>query len=303
MRNQTRILMFHRVIDDGDASHGLPSCYRMRGTALNLAEFENVIDRVGTFVSLDAVEAALARGDTPPPGAVVTFDDGYREHLPIARLLRQRGVPAVFYVATGIHADGGVAPVDAWYWLLDHAVERRALIPLPSGGEYEDRLDTLDGKARWVGGVPKLALLAATPAQQRGMIMALADSVGCSVPSDLAARLYMRHSDWGDLVRLGMRVGAHSVSHALLTRATTEAMQHEVRTSVEKVGELCRPVTFSYPNGDHNPQVKEVARAAGVSSAVTCEAGVVERGADLLRLPREFVRPQSFARAEMGQSL
>lgn len=290
---RTRILMFHRILEDTVAAHGLPCCYRIRGTALTPNEFEHVLDTAGPIVPLDAVEVALASGEDPPSGTVLTFDDGYREHLPVARVLAQRGVPAVFYIATGIHGAGNVAPVDAWYWLLDHATERTARVTLPCGGVHQGRLDTLEGKMAWVGGRPKQALLAATANQQTELIAALARSAGCWLPSDLAARLYMNRAAWSSLVRLGMRVGAHSVNHALLTQLDKASMHCEVHASVGTVKALCHPVAFAYPNGDHDEGVVALLRAACVSSAVTCESGAVMRGADVLRLPREFIRPES----------
>jgi peptidoglycan/xylan/chitin deacetylase (PgdA/CDA1 family) len=288
--SSTRILMLHRVLDDAPAAFDLPSCYRMRGTALTVNELVRVVEEAGRILPLDAVEHALARGD-PPAGSVLTFDDGYREHLDVVGpLLAERGVSATFYVAAGLHGDGqDVAIVDAWYWLLDHAVERVARVPLPGGGEHRGRIDTYEGKAAWVGGEPKAALLAATVAQQAAMIEALAASTGCSVPADLAARLYLRPSEWSALVSLGMRVGAHSVSHPRLTQVDDDTLRAEVRGSVDAVGRLGGPVGFAYPDGAYDQRVVREVQRAAVSSSVTCEPGVVRRGADLMRLPRVFV--------------
>jgi peptidoglycan/xylan/chitin deacetylase (PgdA/CDA1 family) len=287
----TRILMLHRVLDDAPAAFDLPSCYRMRGTALTVDELVRVVEDAGPILALEAVELALARGEDPPGGSVLTFDDGYREHLDVVvPLLAERGVSATFYVAAGLHGDGqDVAVVDAWYWLLDHAVERVARVPLPGGGEYRGRIDTHDGKAAWVEGEPKAALLAATDAQQAAMIAALSESVGCMLPVDLAARLYLRPAEWSALVGLGMRVGAHSVSHPRLTQVGDDVLGAEVHGSVAAVRALRGPVAFAYPDGAYDERVVREVRRAVVSSSVTCEPGVVRRGADLMRLPRVFV--------------
>ena len=287
----TRILMLHRVLDDAPSAFDLPSCYRIRGTALTVDELVRVIEGVGRILPLDAVEQALARGDDPPAGAVLTFDDGYREHLDVvAPLLAERGVSATFYVATGLHGEGAdLAAVDAWYWLLDHAVGRVARVPLPGGGEHQGRIDTYEGKAAWVRGEPKAVLLEATAVQQALMLEALAESVECALPYDLAARLYLRTSEWAALVGLGMRVGAHSVSHPWLTRVENDALQTEVNESVDALRWLGGPVAFAYPDGAYDERVVREVRRAAVSSSVTCEQGVVKRGADLMRLPRLFV--------------
>lgn len=282
--------MLHRVLDDVPAAFDLPSCYRMRGTALTQPELIQVLEDAGPILRLEAVERALADGDAPPHGSVLTFDDGYREHIDVvAPLLAARDVSATFYVATGLHGQGSrVAVVDAWYWLLDHATESDARVPLPDGGQYRGPIHSHEGKAAWVSGEPKAALLAAPAPHQARMLEALSRSAGCDLPADLAARLYLRPSDWSELVRLGMRVGAHSVSHPRLTQVGEDELRAEVQASADAVRGISGPVAFAYPDGAHDEAVVREVRAAAVS-AVTCEPGPVRHGQDLMRLPRVFI--------------
>ncbi len=289
----TRILMLHRVLEDAPAAFDLPHCYRMRGTALSIHELERLVEDAAPILPLEAVETALAQGKEPPRGSVLTFDDGYREHLDaVAPLLAERGASATFYVATGLHGDGErVAAVDAWYWLLDHAVARTACVPLPDGTKFGGRIDTYEGKSAWVGGAPKAALLAATDAQQAAMIEALAASVGSALPIDLAQRLYLRPTEWSALVGLGMRVGAHSVSHPRLTQVNDDALRAEVQASVDAVGRLSGPVAFAYPDGAYDQRVVREVQRAAVSSSVTCEPGVITLRCVRWSLPRMFIQP------------
>lgn len=288
----TQILMLHRVIPTAPAAFGLPDCYRMRGTALTVDELGRVLDEAGTILPLEVVERALTAGEPPPPGTVLTFDDGYREHLDVvAPQLRERGVTATFYVAAGLHGGGeALAPVDAWYWLLDHAERGDAAVPMPGGGVYRGRVDSLKGKDAWVTGPPKAAMLAAGQAERGRMLEALAESVGVGLPTNLACRLYLTREDWRSLAALGMRVGAHSVSHPRLTQVDEAEMNREVGESVAIIAEVCSPVAFAYPDGAFDERVVERVRAAGVSSAVTCEPGPVERRDDRLLLSRRFVQ-------------
>ncbi|MCB9779948.1 MAG: polysaccharide deacetylase family protein [Alphaproteobacteria bacterium] len=292
--SSTRILMLHRVLNDEPTAFGLPSCYRMRGTALTPAEFEQVLDQVGPgILPLQAVEDALLAGHEPPAGCVLTFDDGYREHLDlVAPLLRARGQTATFYVATGLHGAGDrTAVVDAWYWLLDHARAAAATVPLPGGGRFHGRLDTASAKEEWVAGRPKKALLAARPAEQERMLCALAESAGADLPRHLAASLYLEPGEWRHLVDLGMRVGAHSASHPRLTELDDAALADEIDCSVRIVGQLGGPCAFAYPDGAYDDRVVDFVHRAGVRSSVTCEPGVVRAGMDMMALPREFVHP------------
>ncbi len=101
----------------------------------------------------------------------------------------------------------------ATYWLLDHATLGIAAVPLPGGAIHQNRLDIPDGKAAWVGGPAKAALLAASREDQRKMLDALAEGAGCSLPHDRASGLYLQPDEWATLQSNGMRVGAHSVNH------------------------------------------------------------------------------------------
>ncbi|MFZ4734862.1 MAG: polysaccharide deacetylase family protein [Bradymonadia bacterium] len=283
--------MFHRVLPDTPVSFGLPDCYRIRGTALTASELVRVVDEAGPIVPLEVVEAALREGTDPPPGAVLTFDDGYREHLNVvAPMLAERAMTATFYVATGLNGAGrAVAAVDAWYWLLDHAKGDRACIPLADGRVHSGRFDTLVGKSDWVTGEPKAAFLAADPARQWQMLEALAEGARCELPSDLAGQLYMGPGDWVELVRRGMRLGAHSIRHPTLTRASDAVLDEEVAGSVAAIRAICSPVAFAYPDGAFDERVAERVRQSSASSAVTCIPGDVARDTDAMRLPRRFI--------------
>ena len=290
----TRILMFHRVREDTPSAFCLPDSYRMRGTALTVDEFIHVIDGVGRVLSLNEVERALSRGEGPPVGSVLTFDDGYREHLDVvAPLLAQRGITATFYIATGLHGAGtDVAVVDAWYWLLDHAAERMAWVPMPTGGVHRERIDTHEGKSAWVGGAPKAALLATALPQQIAMIEALGESVGCVLPDDLATRLYLHPNEWSALVEVGMRVGAHSIRHPRLTQLDDSALHAEVHGSIDAVRRRGDPVAFAYPDGAYDDRVEREVVTAGALSAVTCESGTITQHTPLWRMPRIFISPE-----------
>jgi peptidoglycan/xylan/chitin deacetylase (PgdA/CDA1 family) len=284
--------MFHRVVPDEPTAFGLPSSYRIRGTALTIDELERVLDDSPEVLPLAEIEDALLAGRAPKPGVVLTFDDGYREHAEVVLpVLMARRISATFYVATGLHEGSAyVALVDAWYWVLDHATRSSARVRLPDGGQYEGRLDSVASKNDWVVGVPKAALLAAGPGQQRAMLATLAESAEVVIPDNLAARLYMSRSDWSRLMQSGMRVGAHSVTHARLPDLDDSDVDAEVRASIDAVPRGPEGVTFAYPDGAYTPAIASRVARFGARSGVTCDPGGVTRGADRMRLPRVFVR-------------
>lgn len=292
--NGTRILMFHRIQPVARVAFGLADSYRLRGTSLTPVEFERVLDDAGPVLPLRAVEDALRAGEDPPPGVVLTFDDGYREHLDhVVPLLASRGATGTFYIATGLHGAGcAVAVVDAWYWLLDHARRPVASVELPDGRVFRGRLDTESSKREWITGTPKQALLRASPVAQQQLLVGLALELDCALPADLAERLYLKPEEWSRVVARGMRLGAHSVTHPRLTQLAPPGLAEEVEESMRVVAACAGPAPFAYPDGEHDQRVLAGVRDAGATSAVTCERGVVTRGVDLMRLPRIFVSPR-----------
>lgn len=287
----TRIFMFHRVVPDQPSAFGLPTCYRIRGTALTPAEFLDVVTTCGPVLPLEAIEEALRHRARPPGGTVLTFDDGYREHVDlVAPLLARMGCPGVFYVSSGLHGDrGNVAAVDAYYWILDNARRPMGRCALSDGTVFRIRVDRLQDKREWVTGAPKRALLNADMQGQGSLLASLAESLGVILPEDLAARLYMSPCDWRMLRNSGMRIGAHGVSHARLSRLPAAALADELADSIRIIGAIESAVSLAYPDGCYDSNVISKVAATGFSSAVTCDPGCLDEKSCLMRLPRAFV--------------
>lgn len=291
MRKSTaQILMFHRVKDDSPTAWGLPSCYRLRGTALTPAELRSVLAALpGPVLSLAEIEGALNENRPPPKGFVLTFDDGYVEHGGlVADILEDLGHEATFFVSSSLHADGGeLSSVDAWYWLLDHSTRRSFTLDIGTEILQAD-FSTIEGKLEWVVGAPKRRLLESTPNEQARLLYQLADACGLTLAASLSSETYMAKAAWSHLIQRGHRLGAHGRQHVRLAGLDDEALALEVAESLLAVP---APAPFSYPDGDHDDRVVSVVRRKGASSAVTCVPGDVTSSTDPFRLPRRFVHP------------
>ncbi len=273
---------------------GLPDCYRLRGTSLTPSEFSQLLDGQRKILCIADVERALLNESPLPPGTVLTFDDGYQEHLArVVPMLVERSAEAIFYVSTGLHADSRrSAVVDAWYWLLDHAQQPIASIHLPDGREFRRRLDNLKDKNWWILGTAKQALLEATPTVQAEMLSELAESISCQLPDQLSSELYLSISDWQTLIDAGMQIGAHGVTHQRLSQLTDQALTAEIRGSLKVVQRYSYHARFAFADGAYDQRAIEELRQCAVLSAVTCESGAVSAESELLRLPRLFLTPK-----------
>lgn len=99
-----------------------------------------------------------------------------------------------------------------------------------------------------------------------------------------------RLMDWEhirQLLKAGMEVGSHTVSHTQLTQLSDDAVKHELTHSRRIIEEqLQQPITsFCFPEGAYQDRHIPLVRAAGYASACTTDQGFWRRH-PLLTIPR-----------------
>jgi len=90
-----------------------------------------------------------------------------------------------------------------------------------------------------------------------------------------------------ELVKEGMWIGSHSVSHPYLSRINDPAaLRREIFESKRILeADLGMPITsFAYPFGHYTPQVVDLVKQAGYTSARSTYFGLRHSAADLLTL-------------------
>jgi peptidoglycan/xylan/chitin deacetylase (PgdA/CDA1 family) len=256
VRGQAVILMYHSI------SRGRPDPWDLCvGPDLFAEQLRLLRDRF-QVVSLAALGEALAAGKSLSRAVVITFDDGYRDNLLVAKpLLEQAGLPAVVFVTAG-YLDAGR---DFWWDELEAvcAAAGRASRPLWQDLQplaHEERFERLDELWKSAGAPrPEASLPLSTAELER-----LAD---------------------GTLIE----IGAHTVTHPHLTSLAVARQRDEIQASKSHLAELTgRPVeSFSYPHGDFSEQTVGLVRAAGFRTACTTHSTPVAGGnEDPLTLPR-----------------
>ena len=104
--------------------------------------------------------------------------------------------------------------------------------------------------------------------------------------------LMMNDEQVRSLIRRGMEVGAHTVSHPILTRLDSSAAGAEIRESKAQLEQLTGHAVrlFAYPNGvpksDYAAEHVQMVRDAGFDAAVSTAWGAASVGDDLYQLPR-----------------
>jgi len=228
----------------------------------------------------------LRQGRAPRNALALTFDDGYRDNLThVAPILKRLGLPATIFLVTGYIGTPNALWFDRVAMAFKNATARRVavghgrMLPL---GTVRERLLALDAA---------LAHLKLVPDEDR--LPAVDHLISALHPGapERPKRLMLSWDEVGALRGLGFSIGAHTVTHPILSRLAPARAWEEIQGSkaaIEKT--LGEPVSaFAYPNGgvgDYNDTVKELVRAAGFSCAVTTRRGLNDRDTPALELRR-----------------
>ena len=229
---------------------------------------------------------ALDEGRLPPRTVCITFDDGYRSVHDLALpILRKFRLPATVFVTSGFI--GGAAG-NMWNDRIIHAVQS-----LPAGTlDLRDlglecyALDSLEARKQTAQRLTEAGKY--LPPTERDSLVARLDRMSgmhhdalMLTPEMLAA-----------LERSGIEIGAHTISHPILTSLDDDSARHEIVAGKRQLEALVgKPVRlFAYPNGkvgqDFDARHVEMVRQAGFSAAFTTEAGGITAVQDRFQLPR-----------------
>ena len=273
------VLNYHRILARPDPLLGdEPTVETFRWQMQLLARRFNVL-------ALPEALARLTAGSLPPRAVCITFDDGYRSVHDLALpVLDEFGLPATVFVSTG-YLEGGTmwneTIVDAVRRLPDGVAElgQVGLGPrvLRHSADRQHLLDELIARAKYL-----------PPPARAALIERLAALAGC----DSAAGLMLTPPMIRTMAARGVEIGAHTVSHPILTSLADDAAFNEIAQSKRDLEAITgSPVRyFAYPNGkagkDFDQRHVQMVRDAGFAAAFSTEVGPAVRGRDLFQLPR-----------------
>ena len=278
-RGRLSILIFHRVLARPDP---------LSPDEPDVVEFEAQMRWVRSWFNVLPLGAAIDRlyaGTIPPRALAITFDDGYADNEELAApILARLGLSATFFISTG-YLGGGIM----WN---DRVIE--AVRACPG--------DSLDVSAAGLG-----RHAVATSGERRAAIAALLkaikhfdppqrDAATAAIVAAAGGRpspaLMMQPEQVRRLRALGMDIGAHTVSHPILTRLDAEQAADEMSVGKRALEQLLdEPVElFAYPNGvpgqDYAAEHVAMANACGFRAAVSTAWGAASARSDRFQLPR-----------------
>jgi len=290
---------YHYVRPETDAP---PSGYYY----LPLEQFRRQLDAFADRLVSKSTVFACLRGDRRPPedGVVLTFDDGLRDHYEwVKPELEKRDHWGIFFVPTApltsgrrlavqrIHTLVTISPGNELLAALRDVLGNHGELSVPEGsdaGMYAER-DTPDSVQ-----VFKRILNEEVPYE---FLPGVLDELERRFPDAGAVDaedVYISARQLEELAASGMVIGAHSVSHRLLSRFPPEKQAEEIRRSRDRLSEVMDEDTdlFAYPygtQGSYTARTKHLVAEAGFEYAFTTVSGAITGSAvaeSPLALPR-----------------
>jgi peptidoglycan/xylan/chitin deacetylase (PgdA/CDA1 family) len=209
------VLCYHGVRGSAQPRGAMPN-EALHVTQRELAEHCRLIAETCHPIDLATFTAAAHGGALPRRPVLFTFDDGYRSTLSLALpVLRHYGIPAAIFAVAGPIAEGRL------FW-FDAVARARGAAAVEEAKQLPyDAFHELVGRHR----TPAAADDPCAP-------LSIAELRSLAAAPDCA-------------------IGAHTLEHPILARATLADQRREIAGSRARLEEwLDRPVaTFAYPNG------------------------------------------------------
>jgi len=279
-------------------------------TEQHFAEHLEILRKHAQPVSLAQLVEAHRTGKIPNGAVAVTFDDGYANNLHNAKpLLEQFDVPATVFTVTGYLEKRR----EFWWDELERMLFRSDTLPeqlhlnltgndfewnprQSAVGEKESSDQGLGGDSLGAQSRTRLSLYYSIwrqlqplwePLRQKALDEISSWANGAPLIRDERRTLLPEELlalEKGGLVE----VGAHSVTHTLLSVLPPAVQRYEIHQSkkhIEKI--LGHPVRgFAYPFGAYTNQTIPLVREAGFTHACSADDGTVWRGSDCFQFPR-----------------
>jgi peptidoglycan/xylan/chitin deacetylase (PgdA/CDA1 family) len=229
---------------------------------------------------------ALDEGRLPPRTVCITFDDGYRSVHDLALpILRKFKLPATVFVTSGFV--GGQAG-NMWNDRIIHAVQSlpEGTLDLRDIGLECYPLTSIDARKQTALRLTEAGKYL-PPLERQNLVERLDRLSG--MPHDA---LMLTPEMLMTLERNGMEIGAHTISHPILTSLDDDSARVEIAAGKAQLEALIgKPVRlFAYPNGkvgqDFDARHVEMVRQAGFFAAFTTAVGRITSGQDRFQLPR-----------------
>jgi peptidoglycan/xylan/chitin deacetylase (PgdA/CDA1 family) len=268
------VIGLHRVLTQAERERS----NSLDGMVLTDCTFRKLLEHLQQRFEVISLQDLLtgASQEGGKPLCLITFDDGWSDTSTVAHpLLKRFGMPAVVFIATGSiagrHGFWVERVKEAWQVpssrdRIKSAVNQLTLSETRQVTELEEAVERLKRM----------------PAEKLNSILSQMLPLTENSDGPKSVDSMMTWNQVEELSRDGMEIGAHTVSHPLLTFEDDSTVECELRVSKQTLEErLGKPVrAFAYPNGDWDERVRGWVERAGYECAFVTKPGWHQPGTD-----------------------
>lgn len=282
------VLNYHRVGTPGNSlfDHDLYSA-----TADDFDQQIRYLKKNFDVIGLDGLDDLLVRRGRQR-AVMVTFDDGYLDNYELAfPVLRAQNAPGVFFVTTGFLDDRPLAWWDEIAWMVNRSprssLELKSWLAQPVTWVNGHRESAIGRLLKTFKGLP-------TKETKQFLDDIAAETGSGRAPRSAADGLWMNWDHVREMVRGGMSIGSHTVTHPVLSRVDDGQLHVELAESKRRLEqELAITIdSISYPVGQPDsftPRCWEVAEQLGYKWAFSYYGGFIPELANRFDLKRTAI--------------
>ena len=279
------ILVYHKIVKKGSNNY----LYKNSSTHHDVREFENEMEFISKWfnvVSMDELTDHIKKKlPFSKPTLAITFDDGYRDNYTIAfPILKKYGLPATIYLTAGLIGTCNKPWVDEIQYALLNTKEKSFLFPELLGDEVVD-ISSMEKKR-----IINIKIV--------GYLKRIKNKKRLQLIEDFFKILKVKKNEdkykerdmlnWEEVEEMasyGITLGAHTVSHPILTEISLDVAKQEIIQSKhiieKKLGFKVKH--FAIPNGgvyDFSEDLKKFCIQSEFETIVTTEYGYVDNTSD-----------------------
>ncbi|SDK80399.1 Polysaccharide deacetylase [Modicisalibacter muralis] len=303
MTQSLMIVMYHYV-------RPLKGTHYSNLKALELEYFRGQLDFIQRHCQVvrmeEVIAAARGQGSLPPRAALLTFDDGYREHHEhVFPLLAERGLQGSFFPPACAVREGRVLGVNKIHFTLASGANPSGLVSEiftamdENRREYDlkdnaDYFATYSTESRYddpeVAFIKRILQKGLPEPLRAPLIDRLFRRFVTEDEKAFAAELYMSTDQLRELQGAGMFIGSHGDQHLWLNTLSPDDQRKEIDDSLDFLAELgvsTRDWVMCYPYGGYNDSLLTLLRERQCALGLTVDMGVADISRnDPLLLPR-----------------
>lgn len=219
--------------------------------------------------------------------AVITFDDGYKDIFEYAYpILKKWNLPATVFLTTGHIGTGDLF----WWDKLGYIIWNSKLKSIEL--EPIGFIDLISKKNKLMAiNILKKYVMELQSGHNNKFLKNLIDCFGLEIPDNVGRKTILSWEDIKEMNQGNINFGAHTVTHPILTNASSEQVRSEIINSKISIeNELNNKVTsFSYPNGkmrNCNENIINILANNGFISAVTTIPQRIDLNSNVFELGR-----------------